>query len=468
MNLQFGYDYHDMSTASPCGFENNKWQVPKTMSPQEIIDQQPMSRMQIVAVIMCIFLFALDGFDVLAISFAAPGISTEWNVDRAALGVILAMELIGMGVGSVVLGNMADRIGRRPVALVCLSIMSLGMLLAGMASDVTTLSAYRLFTGFGIGGMLATANAMVAEYANMRRRNLAVICLGTGFPIGAILGGSVASVLLETQDWRSVFMFGAIITVAFIPLVWFFLPETVLFLARKRGTGALEKINHTLKRMGHSVVDKLDEVQQSGTKFNKMQLFSPELLRTTLLLTAGYFFHVMTFYFIIKWIPKIVVDMGFDPSTAGTVLVWANVGGLLGTVLLALASGRFSLRYLVVIAMLGSFLMVGLFGQGFSTIRDLSLIAAAAGFFTSTGIVGFYALNARMFPTEVRAGGTGFVIGIGRGGSALGPILAGFLFASGQDLQTVALTISIGSLLAAGLVLMLSAQKSEQEALAQT
>ena len=149
------------------------------MSPQEIIDQEPMSRMQILAVILCIFIFALDGFDVLAISFAAPGIASEWNVDRAALGVILAMELIGMGVGSVVLGNLADRIGRRPVSLMCLCIMSLGMFLAGIANDVTTLSAYRLFTGFGIGGMLATANAMVAEYSNVRRRNLAVICLGT-------------------------------------------------------------------------------------------------------------------------------------------------------------------------------------------------------------------------------------------------------------------------------------------------
>ncbi len=439
--------------------------VSASMSPQEIIDQQPMSRMQILAVILCIFLFALDGFDVLAISFAAPGIASEWNVDRAALGVILAMELIGMGVGSVLLGNLADRVGRRPVSLLCLSIMSLGMFLAGTANDVTTLSAYRLFTGFGIGGMLATANAMVAEYSNLRRRNLAVICLGTGFPIGAILGGSVASILLQSQDWRSVFMFGAICTIVFIPVVWFFLPETILFLARKRRIGALEEINQTLKRMGHVLVDKLDELVESKSRFDRAQLFSPQLIRTTMLLTAGYFCHVMTFYFIIKWIPKLVVDMGFDPSIAGGVLVWANVGGLTGTILLALLSGRFSLRYLVVLAMLGSFLMVALFGQGFETIRDLSLIAAAAGFFTSTGIVGFYALNARMFPTEVRAGGTGFVIGIGRGGSALGPILAGFLFASGQDLQTVAMTISIGSLVAAGMVLLLSASQSEKEAL---
>ena len=179
------------------------------MSPQEIIDQQPMSRMQIVAVIMCICIFALDGFDVLAISFAAPGIAAEWNVDRAALGVILAMELIGMGVGSVILGNLADRIGRRPVSLVCLTIMSLGMFLAGTANDVTTLSAYRLLTGFGIGGMLATANAMVAEYSNIRRRNLAVICLGTGFPIGAISGwfccfhiAAVPGLALGIPVWR--------------------------------------------------------------------------------------------------------------------------------------------------------------------------------------------------------------------------------------------------------------------------
>src|SRR3712207_1113691 len=129
---------------------------------------------QVLVVGMCILLNALDGFDVLSISFASPGIAAEWGIDRAALGLVLSMELIGMAVGSVVIGNLADRIGRRPTILGCLTAMAIGMGLAATADNVTTLSLYRLITGLGIGGMLAAINAMTAEFANAKRRNLAV------------------------------------------------------------------------------------------------------------------------------------------------------------------------------------------------------------------------------------------------------------------------------------------------------
>ncbi len=163
----------------------------------------------------------------------------------------------------------------------------------------------------------------------------------------------------------------------------------------------------------------------------------------------------MTFYFILKWIPKIVVDMGFEPASAGGVLVWANVGGLAGSLLLGFLSLRMQIRGLVVIALLGGAVGVAVFGLGQADLQQLSLAAAGAGFFTNAAIVGMYALFAQMFPTDVRAGGTGFAIGVGRGGSAIGPILAGFLFAAGGSLLHVSLMMAAGSLIAAVLLLFL-------------
>jgi MFS family permease len=124
-----------------------------------------------------------------------------------------------MAVGSVIIGNLADRFGRRPTILACLVVMALGMALAATARDLAALSAYRLFTGLGIGGMLAATNAVVAEYSNLKRRNLAVVMMAAGYPIGAVVGGSIAAMLLVGGDWRSVFIFGAIATACFIPLV---------------------------------------------------------------------------------------------------------------------------------------------------------------------------------------------------------------------------------------------------------
>lgn len=400
------------------------------------------------AVGICVMLNALDGFDVLAISFASPGIATEWGVDRGMLGIVLSMELIGMAVGSIVMGPIADRIGRRPTILLCLVMMATGMYLASVADSVESLSAFRFFTGLGIGGMLAAINAMAAEYANDKYRKLSVIVMATGYPIGVIVGGSIASMLLASFDWRSIFMFGSLVTLAFIPVVWFLLPESIGYLTDQQPKQALERINATLKRMGHRVVDAMPALNE-GPKQGISQLFSKNLLNITLLLTAAYFFHIMTFYFILKWIPKIVVDMGFTPSLAGSVLVWANVGGAAGSIALGLLTQRFAIKRLVIGAFMGAAVMVVVFGQGQADLFQLSVIAGIAGMFTNSAIVGLYAMFAESFPTEVRAGGTGFVIGVGRGGAALGPVVAGFMFEANLGLETVAVVMAMGSLFAA-------------------
>jgi benzoate transport len=416
--------------------------------PREILNSEPMGWFQMTAVGICVMLNALDGFDVLAISFASPGIATEWGVDRGMLGIVLSMELIGMAVGSIVMGPIADRIGRRPTILLCLVMMATGMYLASVADSVESLSAFRFFTGLGIGGMLAAINAMAAEYANDRYRKLSVIVMATGYPIGVIVGGSIASVLLASFDWRSIFVFGSLVTLTFIPVVWFLLPESIGYLTDQRPKQALERINTTLKRMGHRVVDAMPALDE-GPKQGISQLFSKNLLNITLLLTAAYFFHIMTFYFILKWIPKIVVDMGFTPSLAGSVLVWASVGGAAGSIALGLLTQRFAIKRLVMGAFMGAAIMVVVFGQGQADLFQLSVIAGIAGMFTNSAIVGLYAMFAESFPTEVRAGGTGFVIGVGRGGAALGPVIAGFMFEANLGLETVAIVMAMGSIFAA-------------------
>ena len=428
--------------------------------PRAIIAREPMGRAQLIAVAICVALTALDGFDVLSISFASPGIAAEWGIDRAVLGIVLSMELIGMSAGSILIGTLADRIGRRLVTLGCLVVMATGMWLATTAHDVTTLSAFRLFTGVGIGGMLAASNAMVAEFANARRRNLAVALMACGYPLGAIVGGSIASRLLAGGSWRSVFAFGALCSAAFIPIVWFLIPETIAYLAHRRPANVVERVNAVLRRLGHATVTALPAPSADAPRARLVELFTPGLARTTVLLTFAYFAHLMTFYFILKWIPKIVVDMGFAPSLAGGVLVWANVGGLIGALALSALTQRIGVRPLVIGAMLLAAVMVTVFGRGQPDLARLSLIAGVAGMFTNAAIVGLYAMVAQSYPTAVRAGGTGFIIGVGRGGAALGPIIAGFLFARGAGLSTVAIVMALGSLLAA--VALLSLRYREQ------
>ena len=169
----------------------------------------------------------------------------------------------------------------------------------------------------------------------------------------------------------------------------------------------------------------------------------------TLLLALAYFLHIITFYFLLKWVPKIVVDMGFAPAAGARVLVWTNVGGLIGASCFGIAAHRFSAKSLTATVLVMSSVMLAVFGRGYSDLQQLALVCAVTGFFSNAGVVGMYAMIARAFPAYVRASGTGFVVGFGRGGSMLAPILAGFLFRAGYGLQTVALMMGLGSLLGA-------------------
>ena len=442
--------------------------------PREIIAKSPMSTRQVLVVAITIALNALDGFDVLSISFASPGIMAEWKITRVALGFVLSMELIGMAFGSIFLGSLADKIGRRPTVLGCLVVMATGMFMAttstGILGGLVTpvfglfgyevdarladLAVWRIITGLGIGGMLAAINAVVAEFSNTRRRDLNVAIMSIGYPVGAALGGFITSTGLELAEWRSVFIFGGTVTIAMIPTVYFLMPESVHWLTRKQPAGALEKVNRTLTSLGHATVTELPAVSADVRKRSSGDLFRPPLLTVTILATLAYFFHITTFYYIVKWVPTIVVGMGFAPSSAGYVLSWLNVGGATGGTVLGLLSQRFSVKALTIVVMLLSTIAVTLFGRSPQDLTKLILICMVAGFCTNAAITGMYAIFAKAFPTHVRASGTGVAVGIGRGGSVLAPIIAGFLFTS-YTLPTVSLIMGLGSLVAAVVLLNL-------------
>lgn len=417
-------------------------------NPQQIIDEGPMGIWQVAAIATTVFLNALDGFDAATISFAAPGIAKEWGLDRAVLGWVLSMELIGMAAGSILLGGLADRIGRRPTIIGSLVIMTIGMAFVMRVTNITELSVARVMTGLGIGGMLAALTAVVAEYSNTRRRNLALSIMVVGYPLGAVLGGMVTSKLLESGNWRSVFEFGTLVSAVAIPLAILLIPESPAYLNNRRPANALSRINRTLRRFGLATMDGLAELTADRPRQSVLDILKPGLLRTTLLITFAYFAHITCYYFIMKWIPKLVVDMGHDPSSAANILVWAMLGGAVGGPIFGFLAQQFTLKATTIGALLGSFLMVNLFGNSGSDLGTLAWVAGAVGFFANSAGVGFYALLARAYPTHVRATGTGFGIGVGRAGAAMGPAIAGQMFHAGMSLPTVSLVLATGSLLA--------------------
>jgi len=249
--------------------------------------------------------------------------------------------------------------------------------------------------------------------------------------------------------------------VSFVPVVWFLVPESVMFLDKRRAPGALERINAILRRLGHPAASALSSLSPDAPHKSVLDILKPGLIATTAMITFAYSAHIVSFYFILKWVPKIVVDLGFAPKAAAGVLTWVNVGGALGGAMFGLLATRVGLKGLTVCVLLGATLMVVWFGQGAADLSALTTKATLAGLFNNSAIAGLYLLFARVFPTHVRATGTGFAIGVGRGGAALAPVIAGYLFQAGFGFALVAAAMGAGSLLAAVTLSLLKIRPSE-------
>jgi MFS family permease len=429
-----------------------------TQTPREVIEQTPMGVRQWIVVILMVLLNALDGFDVLSSAFAAPGITADWGIARPALGVVLSAELLGMGFGSVLLGGAADRYGRKFTMIACLVLMAIGMYLASIAAAVQPMVAYRFLTGIGIGGMLTTTNAVVAESTNSRWRSVAIAVYVAGYPLGAIIGGIAASEwLLPTYSWHAVFVFGAVVTAVLIPVILVLVPETAAYWATKRN---LAGVNRTLAAFGKPAISDLPVILAGTVKPRVTDILSnPKLRPVTLLLAFGYTFHCITFYYILKFGVQIVSDYppGYPPSQAATVLTYANIGGFMGSALFGFVMARLGVRWPTALMLLIGAMMVAYFGTGRDTLKAWQMATMIAGFFTNAAISGFYAAFARGFPAYARATGTGFALGVGRLGAAGSPLLAGTLFGwLGDDqLLTVSIIMAMGSVVSLALFLML-------------
>ena len=432
-------------------------------TPGELIKTAPMRTGQVVVVAVCFIIGALDGFDISSISFASPGISVEYGIDRGGfLGTILSAELLGMAFGSVLLGRAADSFGRHPILLFSIAIVTVGMLAVVLSDTTWQLLVCRVFTGLGIGGLLATSTALVAEFSNNKNRALSVLVITTGLPFGTIVGGLVLKYLGidAVSQWRQIFLVGGIATALVFPLVLFFVPESVEYLSKKQPVNALARINKILSRLGHVQFETLAEPKIQETNSGFSALFNTRAMAIkSALVTTAFFFHMLTLYFLLKWIPKMVYDLGFEGS-AGEVLIAANIGGILGAVVIGIASRKIDIWRLLFVCLIGATITITLFGQFKGSLDGLKLTSAIALLFAFSAVPLLYTLFTIIFPPMARASGTGFALGFGRGGAILAPIFGGILLGLGIAFEWAMAIMSCGSLLALVAVFLLRARVS--------
>jgi len=414
-----------------------------------------MTPFQVMAVAVCLVINMVDGFDVLAISFAAPEIAREWALPPTELGILFSAGLAGMVFGALFIGPLADRFGRRAVILVCLCVISIGMLTSAVAQNLTQLVLLRVLTGLGIGGMLASLNTMVAEYSSDRRRQLAISFLQAGYPVGGIIAGAASVYLMGNYGWRSVFVFGGALSACMIPLVLIRLPESLDYLLQQTSTGTLEKLNALLRRLGQPQLEQLPEPPAAPSRSAVAQLFSREFRFRTFGMWACYLAVMCAWYFVVNWTPKILVDSGLslDSSISGGLLL--SLGGVVGGLALGFLAGSFNVNRLVAAFMVLSVVAMTAFGAMATNLAPMLGVAFLIGFFLAGSMIGLYAIIPDVYPTRVRSTGTGWAIGVGRLGAVLGPYLAGIMIAAGWERALYFFALSLPLVLTMLIVLRL-------------
>lgn len=423
--------------------------------PRGIIAERPMTAFQVVIIAMLFCLNGLDGFDVLAISFAAPGIVHDWGISQEALGAVISLGLFANAFGSLFLAPFADRIGRRPMIFLSLIAMTVGMVLSAAATGMVALSAGRLITGVGVGALVPTISALAAEYCNRKYRDFGVIVMAIGFPVGGLVGGQGAALVLHYFDWRAVFLGGAVASALLLMAPLWLVPESIEYILAQRSTRALERVNAILQRLQHSGVSALPAMNASAGGRSMLDIVArPALLVVALTITLSYALHSATLYYALNWIPKIVVDLSFSQSQAASVASWCSGGGILGSLLAAWLATRMEIGALTVSGLFAAALFLCVFAHtpgdlGYLTIASLLLGACVYG-----AQVSLYALMTRSFPVHVRATGVGFVTGIGRSGGIISPLLSGYLLGNGLPYSQVSVFMALGSALGAVALLL--------------
>jgi MFS family permease len=339
-----------------------------------------------------------------------------------------------MALGSLFISPLADVIGRRFVVILCTIIISIGMFAAAVAGGVAELAVYRLITGLGVGGVLASGNTLLSEYSPDRWRNLSISAMVVGYSGGAIIGGSISAYLIAELGWRAAFVFGGACSTLLLPFALLYLPESLDFLFAQRSKNALERANAVLRRLGQGAMTALPELTHEERETQAVfGVFEPRFLVGTLLICTSFFMLMLSFYFVLSWTPKNLVDLGFtvEQGIFGSVLL--NLGGILGGLAFGYFAGWSNARKLapyMFVLLFGSIVAYGMLRAGVVAVMSGAFIA---GFFLIGCMASLYAIVPMIYPTRVRNTGTGIAIGFGRLGAVVGPYLGGVLIGAGWD-----------------------------------
>jgi AAHS family 4-hydroxybenzoate transporter-like MFS transporter len=415
----------------------------------DFIDRQPVGRFQIGLLLICAAVLFVDGFDTQAIGYVAPAVTQDWKLARGALGPVFSAGLFGLMIGALLLGPIADRIGRRRIIIVSTAAFGIGTLATVFASDVPSLMAIRFLTGLGLGGAMPNTVALTSEFSPHRRRATMIMTMFCGFSVGAAIGGLLAAALIPAFGWRSVFVVGGVVPLLLVPFLVVRLPESVRFLALsgRANDGVATLLAQIAPSIRHPAGTRfvVQEIKLPGIPV--VHLFGGGRAWATLALWSLFFMSLLDLYLLSNWLPTVLNDLGASVSAAAVIGSMLQVGGVIGALTLGQFIDRFSFRALALTYFVASIAVAAIGFSGHSV--ALTTVAIfCAGFCIIGGLGASNALAATSYPTAIRSTGVGWALGIGRVGSIVGPLVGGIMLTRRISNESVFVAAAVPALCA--------------------
>lgn len=395
------------------------------------------------AVLVCWLLVVFDGYDLIVYGTVQSSLleETDWGLNAASMGTVGSMAFVGMLIGALLAGRIADALGRRRTILACAIAFSLFTVACAFAPNAWVFGALRLLAGIGLGGLVPSANAMVAELVPARWRSSIATLMMSGVPIGGSLAALIGIPLIPAFGWPSMFLVAAIALIVVVPLGFRYLPET---LGRDDQDDVPEGAASSPARA------------EGGTGFTA--LLRAPYLGVSVLFALITMFTLFAWYGLGTWLPNLMERSGYDLGSALTFALSLNLGAVLGSVVTAWAGDRFgpTVAGAGAAALAGVSLLTLLAMPPVWVVYAMLVLAGVGTHGTQCLVI---AAVANHYPDHLRATALGWALGIGRIGAVAAPQVAGLLLAMGLGTGSSFIAFAVGAL-AASLLLVVVALRA--------
>lgn len=437
-----------------------------TVNVQNFLNEHPFSPFQWAIFALCFLIVLLDGFDTAAIGYIAPSLITEWGVSRPDLAPVLSAALFGLAAGALCSGPLADRLGRKAVLVGAVLVFGAACLCSALSGSLTQLVVWRFATGLGLGAAMPNAVTLMSEYCPDARRATLTNTMFCGFPLGAAFGGFLAAWMIPQFGWRSVLVLGGIAPLVLAVLMFLLLPESVRYMVAK-GQPA-ERIRAALRRISATAADATafvmtETAPATGARSGVGVVLSRSYAAGSVMLWVAYFMGLVIFYALINWMPLLFKDAGLEPRTAALITALFPLGGV-GAIFFGWLMDRSNGNLVIAAGFALTAVAIYAIGQASGSLGLLVLAVFVGGTLMNTAQSSLPALAAAFYPTQGRATGVGWMLGLGRFGGIAGSFLVAELARRQLTTGTIFAVVAIPGLISAAALLVKQLAHPEDKA----